>query len=284
MDKHFLGFGLGLRAEYYEPLLQQPHKVDWFEILSENYLVAGGKPLYYLDRFAEQYPIAMHGVSMNLGSTDPLDKNYLRELKALADRVNPVWISDHLCWTGVNGLNTHDLLPLPYHEESIEHVARRIHQVQDFLERPFLIENLSSYVCFNESSLTEWQFISEICERADCGLLLDINNIYVSSRNQGFEPMDYLHGVPPERVWQHHLAGHTDYGDHVIDTHDAAIVDPVWALYEEAVRCFGPISTLIERDDRFPPLESLLEELQQAREHFSRAQTSLSREQQHASA
>jgi len=273
--KPFYGFGLGLRPEYYQHLLARglpseilPDKTqnpDWLEIISENYMVDGGKPLYFLDQFKERYPIAMHGVSMNIGSVDPLDRDYLNQLKNLADKVNPIWISDHCCWTGANAHNAHDLLPLPYNDESINHIAKRITQVQEILERPILLENLSSYLSFKDSTMTEWEFLSAICEQANCYLLLDINNIYVSARNHDFDPMEYLLGVPKERVLQHHLAGHEDHGSYIIDTHDAPIVQPVLDLYNEALQHFGPISTMIERDDHFPPLEELLSELGQVR-------------------
>jgi hypothetical protein len=261
----YLGFGLGLRKEHYQSILDEKPSVDWFEALSENYLVPGGKPLYYLDRIREHYPLVLHGVSLNIGSADPLDKNYLSRLKALAQRVEPRWVSDHLCWTGIDGINAHDLLPLPYTEEAVRHVAERVNQVQDWLERRILLENVSSYLGYRDSRMAEWEFLSAVAEAADCLILLDINNIHVSAVNHGFDPEDYLDGVPPERVQQFHLAGHTDYGSHIIDTHDAAIVEPVWDLYEKAVRRFGDVSCMIERDDNIPPLQTLLDELQRAR-------------------
>ncbi len=261
----FLGFGLGLRTEYYDAILQHRPNVDWFEILTENYMVDGGKPLYYLDAIREHYPMVMHGVSLSIGGTDPLDQQYLANLKSLAQRVQPNWISDHLCWTGQGGHNLHDLLPLPYNEEAIKHVATRVKQVQDFLERQILLENVSSYVTYKHSELNEWEFYREVVEEADCLMLLDINNIYVSARNHHFDPMDYITSMPKERVQQIHLAGHTDCGDYVIDTHDHPVVDPVWQLYEEALKCVGPVSTMIERDDRFPPFDELMQELDQAR-------------------
>jgi uncharacterized protein (UPF0276 family) len=263
--KPFHGFGMGLRPEYYQTLLDSPAEIDWFEILSENYMVDGGKPLYFLDQFKERYPIAMHGVSMNIGSTDPLDLNYLAELKKLVKRVQPMWVSDHCCWTGVNAHSTHDLLPLPYNQESVDHFVARIKQIQDIIEQPILIENLSSYLSFKDSQMTEWQFLSEICNRADCYLLLDINNIYVSARNHGFDAMDYIRGVPKDRVMQHHLAGHADHGRYIIDTHDAPISASVFDLYRQALNHFGPVSTMIERDDQFPPIEELMTELEQVK-------------------
>jgi uncharacterized protein (UPF0276 family) len=262
----YLGYGLGLRKEHYETILRERPAVDWFEILSENYMVAGGKPLYYLDRIREQYPLVMHGVSLSIGGTDPLNQDYLLRLKALANRVEPAWISDHLCWTGVNGTNLHDLMPLPYTQETIRHVAERVSVVQDYLGRQILLENVSSYVAFRESQMTEWEFLREIAESADCLILLDVNNIYVSAFNHNFDPYDYLSGIPVERVCQFHLAGHTCEQDLIIDTHDHPIVDPVWDLYAAAVRRFGYVSTMIERDDNIPPLPELLTELDQARQ------------------
>ncbi len=262
----FLGFGLGLRTEHYDDILATEPNVDWFEILSENYMVPGGKPLYYLDQFKERYPLVMHGVSMSIGSVAPLDIEYLKQLKSLADRANPKWISDHLCWTGVHGKNLHDLLPLPYTEETINHVVARIQQVQDFLGRQILIENVSSYASYQGSEMTEWAFITEIANRADCLLLFDVNNIYVSSVNHQFDAHDFINGVPAQRVQQIHLAGHEDHGDYIIDTHDAPVIEDVWDLYDYAIKRFGPISTMIERDDKMPPLADLVTELDRARQ------------------
>jgi hypothetical protein len=260
-----LGFGLGLRTDHYQDVLDTRPNVDWFEIISENYLVPGGKPLYYLDRIRERYPLVMHGVSLSIGSSDPLNHDYLKQLKALAGRIEPAWISDHLCWGGLNGTNTHDLLPLPYTEEAIDHVAARVRQVQDFLGRRILLENVSSYVSYLRSEMTEWDFLNAVVERADCLILLDINNIYVSSFNHGFDPRTYLAAIPRGRVQQFHLAGHRNLGDYIIDTHDEPIIDPVWELYAEAVRRFRRVSTMIERDDHIPPLPELLAELDHAR-------------------
>lgn len=264
-NKINLGFGLGLRTQHYKTILAKKPPIDWFEIITENYLVSGGKPIYYLDQIRENYPIVMHGVSLSIGSTDPLDFDYLKQVKQLADRIEPVWISDHLCWTGVNGLNMHDLLPLPYTQEVIRHVVSRIKQVQDYLQRRILIENVSSYLSFQQSELTEWEFLTEIAERADCLILLDINNIYVSSVNHEFDPQLYLQGVPAQRIFQIHLAGHSDHEDYIIDTHDAPIVPSVWRLYSDAIKRFGPVSTMIERDDHIPSLTTLLKELEKAR-------------------
>ncbi|BAO45280.1 MNIO family bufferin maturase [Thiolapillus brandeum] len=267
MNRPFLGFGLGLRKEHYEAVLNDHPPVDWFEILSENYMVAGGKPLHYLDRIRQDYPMVMHGVSLSIGSADPLNMEYLQDLRKLADRVQPEWISDHLCWTGVGGHNFHDLLPMPYTREIVDHVAERISRVQDVLGRRILMENLSSYVSFENSEMSEWEFVTEVLRKADCLLLLDVNNVYVSSINHGFDPMQYIRGVPSDRVWQIHLAGHTTNasGKIMIDTHDMPIRDEVMALYGNTCDLLGPVSTMIERDDNIPPLPELLEELQQVR-------------------
>ncbi len=265
-QKPFLGFGLGLRAEHYQEVLEhKPDNVDWFEIISENYMVDGGKPLYFLDAIRQDYPMVMHGVSLSLGSTDTLDFDYLRQLRGLVERVEPQWFSDHLCWTGVDQKNMHDLLPLPYTEEAIAHVAERIMRVQDFIGRQMLIENLSSYITYCEDTMPEWEFLSAIAQRADCYLLLDVNNIYVSSYNHHYDPVEYLDGIDPARVWQHHLAGHSNEGNLIIDTHDHDVIDPVWNLYEETAKRLGPVSTMIERDGNIPPLDSLLAELDRAR-------------------
>jgi len=261
----FLGFGLGLRPEYYEDILTQKPDIDWLEILSENYMIPGGKPLYYLDKIRELYPLVMHGVSLSIGSTDVLDKDYLQQLKTLIKRVDPVWVSDHLCWTGVSGNNIHDLLPVPYTPEAINHVVSRIHQVQDFIERPLLIENVSSYLTYTQSEMTEWEFIVEIANRSGCYLLLDVNNVFVSSVNHQFNPLDFISAMPAERVAQIHLAGHSDHGDYIIDTHDAPVIQPVWELYKKTIEHLGPVSTMIERDDNFPPFAELLAEMNQAK-------------------
>jgi len=260
-----LGFGLGLRVDHYEAILADRPPVDWFEVLTENYLVPGGKPLDYLMRIRERYRVAMHGVSLSIGSTAPLDRLYLAKVKALAARVEPEWISDHLCWTGVAGQNMHDLLPLPYTEEAIDNVVERVKTVQEILDRRILLENVSSYVTYRDSGLTEWDFLREIAERADCLILLDVNNIYVSSVNHEFAPLDYVNAIPVERVQQFHLAGHENHGDYLIDTHDHPVPDPVWELYGAAVRRFGNVSTMIERDANIPPLEELCDELNAAR-------------------
>jgi uncharacterized protein len=258
-------FGLGLRPAHYEEILSAQACVDWFEILTENYLVPGGKPLHYLERIRSRYPLAMHGVSLSIGSADPLDYSYLRGLKSLAARIQPNWISDHLCWTGCAGKNLHDLLPLPYTEEAIEHIVGRVQAVQEFLGCRILLENVSTYVEFNHSEMQEWEFLSEIARRADCELLLDVNNVYVSAFNHGFDPRRYIAAVPKERVRQIHLAGHSHCGTHIIDTHDAAVSDPVWDLYAYALRLLGPVATMIERDDNIPQFGDLVAELDDAR-------------------
>jgi hypothetical protein len=264
-ERPYLGFGLGLRPTHYATILNESPAVDWFEIISENYLVPGGRPLHYLDRIRERYPMVMHGVALSIGTHDPLNREYLKQLRALAKRIEPRWISDHLCWTGAHGLNAHDLLPLPYTEEALIHVAARVGEVQDFLGRRILLENVSSYVSYPESEMSEWEFLREIAGRADCLILLDINNVFVSSVNHEFDPHAYLNAIPLERVWQFHLAGHRNHGDYIIDTHDEPVIDPVWELYEAAVRRFGRVSTMIERDDNIPPLAELLAELDRAR-------------------
>ncbi|HEY4213260.1 MAG TPA: DUF692 domain-containing protein [Steroidobacteraceae bacterium] len=260
-----LGFGLGLRVEHYDSILADRPAVDWFEALTENYLVPGGKPLHYLTRIREHYPLVLHGVSLSIGSTHPLDREYLSQLQRLAARIEPQWISDHLCWTGVAGKNVHDLLPLPYTEEALSHIVERVRTVQDYLGRRILLENVSSYVTFRDSRLTEWDFLREVAERADCLILLDVNNIYVSSVNHEFDPHEYLDAIPVDRVQQIHLAGHENHGDYLIDTHDHPVPDPVWNLYAAALRRFGNVSTMIERDANIPPLAELCAELEQAR-------------------
>jgi uncharacterized protein (UPF0276 family) len=261
----YLGFGLGLRPDHYEIILEQKPALDWFEIITENYLIPGGKPLYYLDRIRELYPMVMHGVSLSIGGSDPLDMHYLQQVKDLAARVEPEWISDHLCWTGVNGVNLHDLLPLPYTQEAIKHVVSHIQQVQEFLGRRILIENVSSYLTYAQSEMTEWDFLAEIAEQADCHILLDVNNIYVSAFNHDFNPREYLNKLPKHRVGQIHLAGHSNQGDYIIDTHDAPVIQPVWDLYADTLKQFGAISTMIERDDNIPELHELLAEVEHAR-------------------
>ena len=265
MTSPVTGFGLGLRTEHYADFAQARPGVDWLEVISENYLVPGGKPLHHLDRIRAHTPMVMHGVSMSIGSTDPLDLAYLRELKALARRIEPAWISDHLCWTGVDHHNLHDLLPLPYTEAALRHVVQRVQQVQELLGRRLLLENVSSYVSFAGDEMSEWEFIAELLRRADCELLLDVNNVYVSSVNHGFDATTFIDAMPRERVRQLHLAGHEDHGDHLIDTHDHPVCEAVWQLYAYTVQRLGAVPTMIERDDHIPPLPELLAELDVAR-------------------
>jgi uncharacterized protein (UPF0276 family) len=260
-----LGFGLGLRPVYYQEILDQPPRVDWFEIISENFMVPGGRPLAMLEKIRARYPVVMHGVSLSLGSTDPLDRDYLRDLKALADRIEPALISDHLAWTGVGGVNLHDLLPIPYTQEALTHVVERIARVQDVLGRRLLVENPSTYVRFADADMDEASFIAELARRADCLLLLDVNNVFVSAFNHGFSAQNYLEKIPAERVAQIHLAGHSDCSSHKIDTHDQPVCEEVWRLYAEAISRFGKAPTMIERDDNFPDFEDLLAELDRAR-------------------
>lgn len=270
------GFGLGLRPQHFPDILgddpTSTEGVDWFEILSENFIGVGGPPMRSMMSVRERFPIVMHGVSMSIGSTDPLDMEYLEGLKALADQVEPILISDHLCWTGAHGLNMHDLLPLPMTEETIDHVAARVRQVQDVLGRRFMLENTSTYVTFEEDEMTEWEFISEICTRADCDILLDVNNIYVSAFNHGFSADEYLDGIPKARVKQVHLAGHEHNGDHIIDTHDEPVPKDVLELYGKAIARLGMVPTMIERDANIPPFDELVRELQGVRRIAEAAQ------------
>jgi len=259
-----LGFGVGLRPPHYGHVLEAHPAVEWFEVISENFLIAGGRPLQVLERVRAQYPIVLHGVSLSIGSTDPLDADYLRRLRQLAERIDAAWISDHLCWTGVGGHNLHDLLPLPYSEEALEHVVSRVQRVQDALGRRIALENVSSYLTFCDSVLPEWEFLAAVAERADCAILLDVNNVFVSAHNHGFDAHTYLAGIPVERVVQFHLAGHSDHGTHLLDTHDHPVCDGVWDLYAAAVRRFGALPTLIEWDDRIPPFERLHGEAKRA--------------------
>ena len=265
-----LGYGVGLRRPHYTRIAEEnPSEaapaVDWFEVISENFMVDGGRPLEVLEGVRARYPIVMHGVSLSIGSSDPLNRGYLNALRALVRRVQPAWLSDHLCWTGVGGRNLHDLLPLPYTEETVRHVAGRIREVQDILERTMLIENVSSYMAFRASRLTEWEFLSAVAEEADCAILLDINNVFVSAFNHRFDARRYLDGIPAGRVVQFHLAGHSDHGSYLLDTHDHPIRPEVWALYEHALRRFGRVTTLIEWDDNIPGFEVLATAADEAR-------------------
>lgn len=270
----FLGFGVGLRTVHYPHILDHWPAIDWFEVISENFMVPGGRPLRILDQIRAHYPIVMHGVSLSIGSVDPLNRDYLRGLKQLAARCQPAWISDHLCWSSTGRHSVHDLLPVPHTEEALRHVVQRVREVQDVLERRILLENVSSYMDFRHATMTEWDFLAALAIEADCKILLDINNIYVSAMNHAFDARAYLQAIPVDRVEQFHLAGHTDMGTHLLDTHDHAIVDPVWDLYEQAVARFGAVSTLIEWDDHIPPFDALLIEVHRAQaryHHIARA-------------
>jgi hypothetical protein len=266
----FQGFGLGLRPQHFPDILgpdgtRDLDRVDWFEIISENFMAVGGMPLRNLMAVRERRPMAMHGVSLSIGAPDPLDDDYLKNLKSLADLIDPAVVSDHLCWTGAHGVNLHDLLPLPLTEETLNHVAARVGRVQDALGRRIALENASTYVTFTSDTMDEWDFLAELTRRADCDLLLDINNVYVSAFNHGFDAADYLAGIPKDRVRQIHLAGHEHNGDHIVDTHDAPVAEPVWDLYRAAVARFGAVPTMIERDANIPPFADLVEELGAAR-------------------
>jgi len=263
----FAGHGLGLRKPHYPTFLETDVPVDFVEVISENFMVAGGRPRDILRRVRERHPVALHGVSMSVGSADGVDRTYLRRLRALVDEVEPLFVSDHLCWTRIEGFSSHDLLPLPYTEEALDIVCANIGIAQDILGRAMLIENPSSYIAFADSTMSEWAFLDAVCARTGCGLLLDVNNVFVSARNHGFDPLAYIDGIPAARVRQIHLAGHSQGRDLLIDTHDAPVPPPVWALYERAMaRLAGPVATMIERDDAIPPLEDLLAELAIARD------------------
>ena len=264
-----LGVGLGLRTDHYQDILDGRSNVAWFEAISENYMADGGRPLSFLTKIRELKPIVLHGVSLSIASVDPLNKKYLANLKRLVSRIEPSIISDHCCWTGFNGQNLHDLMPVPFTEEAVTHIAGRVREVQDFLGRRILLENVSSYLNFKHSEMTEWEFLTEISTRADCGLLLDVNNVYVSSVNHNFDPMKYIMGVPKERVGQIHLAGHSEHvakdgSKYLIDTHDNAVCDDVWKLYEATTRLLGNVNTMVEWDADIPDYSRLEEEVRKA--------------------
>jgi uncharacterized protein len=263
-----LGMGVGLRSVHFGHILEHWPEVDWFEVISENFMDSRGRPRYVLEQIAERYPTVMHGVSLSIGSTDPVNFEYLRRLKRLASQIKPRWISDHLCWTGVLGLNAHDLLPIPLNEETLAHVAKRVRTVQDFLERPLVLENPSTYVTFAQSTLTEWEFLARLADETDCRLLLDVNNVYVSSVNHDFDPRQYIENVPSERVVQFHLAGHAHCRTHIIDTHDDHVIDQVWELYRLAHRLTGGASTLLEWDARIPEFPVVHAEVLKARRYM----------------
>jgi uncharacterized protein (UPF0276 family) len=262
-----LGFGIGLRTVHFPHILANHPSIDWFEVLSENFMDTGGRPLYVLDQVAERYPVVLHGVSMSVGSTDPIDFDYLGKLKALAARTQARWVSDHLCWTGVAGINVHDLLPMPYTDESLEHVAARVRVISDFLERPLVLENPSTYVEFSASTWSECDFLAELARRADCGILLDVNNVYVSAFNHGYDPNDYLDRIPGDRVVQIHLAGHTNKGTHILDTHSDHVIEEVWSLYRRVYQRMGGISTLLEWDEAIPSFDVVHAEALKARKY-----------------
>jgi len=268
-----LGFGLGLRAVHYPDILEHWPDVDWFEIISENYMDSQGRPRYVLEQIAERYPIVMHGVSLSIGSTDPLDLDYLKKLKQLADELPAVWVSDHVCWTGVAGRNSHDLLPIPFNEDTLDHIVKRIRKVQEILERPLVLENPSSYLTFAQSTMSEWEFLTRMTREAECGLLLDVNNVYVSSVNHDLDPYEYLRSLPHDRVVQFHLAGHTNCRTHIIDTHDGPVIDPVWELYRLADELTGGVSTLLEWDAKIPEFPVLHAEVLKARRFLNREET-----------
>ena len=261
-----LGFGVGLRSEHYDTILKiRPKNIDWFEIISENFIEAHKGYWDFLADLRADYPIVMHGVSLSIGSTDPLNKEYLKNIKTLADFLNVPWLSDHLCWTGVLGKNSHDLLPVPYTEEALTHIVTRIKQTQEILDRPLVLENPSTYLEFTDSHLTEWDFLARMANEADCGLLLDVNNIYVSAFNHNYDAKHYIDAIPAERIVQIHLAGHRNFGTHIIDTHDSHVTSEVWNLYAYTLKTKGPITTMVEWDGNIPEFSVLTAELDKAR-------------------
>lgn len=264
-NPHFSGYGLGLRKEHYRDFLETNVPVDFLEVISENFMVKGGQPRHILRQIRERHPVALHGVSMSIGSADGLDRDYLSRLKALADEIDPLFVSDHLSWSRIDRFSSHDLLPIPYTEEALNVVCENIASAQDALGRRLLLENPSSYIAFADAAMTEWEFISAMATRTGCDLLLDINNIYVSAANHGFDAHDYLDGIPADRVRQIHLAGHSQCLELLVDTHDSPVCDDVWTLYAKAISRFGPVATMIERDGDVPPLADLLVELSIAR-------------------
>lgn len=264
------GVGIGLRIPHYRHILERKPLVDWFEIISENYMIDGGRPLTVLDRILEQYRVVQHGVSMYFGSAEPLNREHLNRLKALVRRTGTPWLSDHLCWGSVDGRYTHDLLPMPYTFEAAAVTAEKIKQVQDFVEVPVVVENVSSYAEYHVSEMTEWEFLMEVVEKADCGILLDVNNIYVSSQNHDFDPFRYVNAVPADRVAQIHIAGHSKYEKYILDTHDHPVIDPVWALYARAIERCGPTATLLEWDDKIPSFDEVHAEALKANRYLTR--------------
>jgi hypothetical protein len=260
-----LGVGAGLRVPHYRTVIEQRPAIDFFEIISENFMVPGGKPVHHLERVLETYPVIQHGVSLGIGSPDEPSVEYLTRLRSLVQKVRPAWLSDHFCWTGTASENVHDLLPLPYTRAAVDRVVERARRIQDFLQVPFALENTSSYMAYRSSEMSEWQFIGEVCERADIGLMFDVNNVYVSAYNHGFDAYEFVRNVPHERIVQMHVAGHTNVGKYIIDTHNGNVIDPVWDLYRAAIELSGPVSTIIEWDDEVPPFGELLELVQRAK-------------------
>lgn len=263
------GFGVGLRSVHYDHILEHRPKVDWFEIISETYLESQGRVRYVLDRVAEQYPIVLHGVSLSIGSTDPVNRHYLKLLKALADRVKTPYVSDHLCWTGVNAHNAHDLLPIMFNEASLKLIVQKVKEVMDFLERPLVLENVSTYAAFAGSTMTEWEFHARLMEESGCGMLMDVNNIYVSAYNHGFDPIDFIDRIDPSYIAQYHLAGHTNKGTHILDTHNDHVIDAVWELYRYAHQRSGGRNTLLEWDEDIPDFDTVHQEALKARQYRS---------------
>ena len=261
----YLGHGVGLRKEHFPDVLAGSARADWFEVISENFMIRGGRPLVALDRARTMAPVVLHGVSLSLGSTDPLNETYLAELETLIARIEPAWVSDHLCWGSIGGHYAHDLLPLPFTEEALSHVTARIGAVQDRLRRRILVENVSSYLTYTHATIPEWEFLATVAERADCGILLDVNNVYVSAANHGFDAETYIRALPPARIGQIHLAGHSDHGTHLLDTHDGPVIDPVWDLYSLTVDLFGRVSTLVEWDAAVPAFAVVAAEADRAR-------------------
>ena len=265
-----LGIGIGLRIPHYEHILTKKPKLDWFEIISENYMIDGGRPLEVLDAVLADYPVVQHGVSLYFGSTDPYDRTHLKKLKALVNRTKTPFVTDHLCWGSTDGRFTHDLLPIPYSWQAVKNTAERIKYVRDFIEKPICVENISSYLEFNISELTEWQFLSEVAEQADCGILLDVNNVFVAASNHGFDPFEYLDKIPHERIGQIHIAGHTDMETYKLDTHDHPVCDSVWSLYERTIELIGPTNTLLEWDDNIPSFDEVHKEALKANIYIRR--------------
>jgi uncharacterized protein (UPF0276 family) len=277
-----LGLGLGLRNQHFGHILENSPEVDWFEVISENFMDSHGRPRHILKQIAERYPVVMHGVSMSIGSTDPLNFDYLKSLKTLADEVKPAWISDHLCWTGVLTSNSHDLLPLPLNEESLKHVCARINQVQDYLERPLIVENPSTYAAFKNSTIPEWDFLKLMTEETGCGLLLDVNNVYVSSFNNEFDPVAYIKGLPHDKIVQMHLAGHQNCGNYIIDTHDREVTNNVWKLFQMTYQLAPEASILLEWDGNIPAFDVYHSELLKSKKYMDPAFNEIAEEKQYS--